>query len=232
MLNYAVDAGLLGVSPAARLRLPHISLVDRPVLGADDLERLAEALGDGATMMWLGVVGGLRWGECAGLTAGAIDTLAGTVTVSQQLDEGKLSPPKSEAGRRKLAILAWLVEDLVEHLSRRGLTAGRSDALVFVSARGVPLRYPNWHQRVWRPACREAGLPELRFHDLRSMSATALVAVGADVRTAQTRLGHSSPVITLGIYARATAEADRRAADAVGASLRPSVARRMHAGDS
>jgi integrase len=72
-------------------------------------------------------------------------------------------------------------------------------------------------------------MPELRFHDLRSVSATALVAAGVDVRTAQTRLGHSSPVITLGIDARATAEADRRAADAVGNALRPDVARSVHA---
>jgi integrase len=101
-----------------------------------------------------------------------------------------------------------------------------------VSTQGMPLRYPNWHQRIWRPAGRDAGLPELRFHDLRSMAATALIAAGVDVRTAQTRLGHSSPAITLGIYARATAEADRRAADAIGASLRPDVARSMHAASS
>ncbi len=232
MFNYAVDAGLLSISPANRLRLPHRSLVERPILGPEDLERVAGTLGDHASMMWLGVVGGLRWGECAGLTVGAIDPLAGTITVAQQLDDGKLSRPKSEAGCRKLAIPSWLVEDLAAHLFRRGLTAAQPDALVFVSAQGMPLLYPNWHQRVWRPACQDAGLPGLRFHDLRSMAATALVAAGVDVRTAQTRLGHSSPAITLGIYARSTAEADRRAADAVGASLRPDVARRMHAANS
>jgi hypothetical protein len=60
----------------------------------------------------------------------------------------------------------------------------------------------------------------LRFHDLRSMAATALVAAGVDVKTAQTRLGHSSPSLTLGIYARATAAGDRAAAEAVGQYLR------------
>jgi integrase len=49
------------------------------------------------------------------------------------------------------------------------------------------------------------------------MAATALVAAGVDIKTAQTRLGHSSPSVTLGIYARATEQADRLAADAVGA---------------
>jgi len=71
------------------------------------------------------------------------------------------------------------------------------------------------------PACRAANLPGLRFHDLRSMAATALVAAGEDIKTAQTRLGHSSPSVTLGIYARATEQADRLAADAVGAFFAP-----------
>jgi hypothetical protein len=60
----------------------------------------------------------------------------------------------------------------------------------------------------------------LRLHDLRSMAATALVAAGVDVKTAPTRLGHSSPSLTLGIYARATAAGDRAAAEAVGQFLR------------
>jgi len=49
------------------------------------------------------------------------------------------------------------------------------------------------------------------------MAATALVSSGVDIKTAQVRLGHSSPSVTLGIYARATAQADRQAAEVVGA---------------
>ena len=87
---------------------------------------------------------------------------------------------------------------------------------MFVSAEGQPLHYSNWRRRIWVPACEAAGLSGLRFHDLRSMAATALVASGIDVKTAQARMGHSSPSVTLGIYARATAEGDRAAAEAVG----------------
>ncbi len=180
-------------------------------------------------MMWLGVVGGLRWAECAGLTVGNLDLLAGTVSVSHQLGRDlRLGPPKSVAGRRRLAIPAWLVDDLAAHLARRGLTGADPDTIIFCAPRAEPLRYQNWLRRTWRPACKSAGFPALRFHDLRSMAATALVAAGVDVRTAQTRMGHSSPSVTLGIYARATAEADRRAADTVGrafGSARARVAR-------
>ena len=74
-----------------------------------------------------------------------------------------------------------------------------------------------WRQRVWLPATKAAGLPGLTFHDLRRANATGLVAEGVDVKTARTRLGHPDPRLTLAIYAQASGEADRAAADRIGA---------------
>ena len=91
---------------------------------------------------------------------------------------------------------------------------------MFVNRDGSPLDYPHWRQREWVPACARAELANLRFHDLRALNATALVAAGVDVKVAQRRLGHSSPTVTLGLYARATAAGDRAAADALGERLR------------
>jgi integrase len=79
------------------------------------------------------------------------------------------------------------------------------------------------------PATKEGGLPGLHFHDLRSNATTALIAEGVDVKTTQTRIGHASPQVTIGLYARATVEADRRAADKVGERFRPRDARAMEA---
>jgi integrase len=62
------------------------------------------------------------------------------------------------------------------------------------------------------PAVRTVGLEGLTFHDLRRTNATALVVDGVDLKTAQTRLGHSDPRLTLGLYAQATTEPDRAAA--------------------
>jgi integrase len=78
------------------------------------------------------------------------------------------------------------------------------------------LHYSNWRRRVWVPACEALGLDDFHFHDLRHCAATVMVLSGVDVKTAQTRLGHSSPQVTLAIYARVTSEADRRAADLIG----------------
>lgn len=70
-------------------------------------------------------------------------------------------------------------------------------------------------------------MPKLRFHDLRSLNATALVEAGVSVKTAQARLGYANPQMTLGLYARATADAERKAADTVGAVFRPRDGRAM-----
>ncbi|HLI00659.1 MAG TPA: tyrosine-type recombinase/integrase [Acidimicrobiales bacterium] len=220
LLSFAEADELIARSPCRGVKLPTVRLVDRPTLNAGQLEAVAAALGEHAPMMWLGAVLGLRWGEVAGLAAADVDVEARTVTVRRQLGrDGKLGPPKSVAGLRRLAVPGWLAE-LLEPLA-----AGKApDGLVFTSTAGGPLEYHNWRSRVWRPACEQAGVPDLRFHDLRSMAATALVMAGVDVKTAQSRLGHSTPAMTLGLYARVTADADRAAADAVGEHFRPSRA--------
>ena len=204
ILTFAVTADLIARSPCAGVRLPRSTLVERPVLSAAQLQLLASELGpDQAAMMWLGVVGGLRWAECAGLQVASLDLLKGTVSVSAQLGrDGRLAAPKSRAGTRRLSSPGWLVNDLAAVLARRGLTAANPEEFVFVSPEGMPLNYTNW-RRTWQLACKNAHLAGLRFHDLRSMAATALVAAGVDIKTAQARLGHSSPTVTLGIYARA-----------------------------
>ncbi len=52
------------------------------------------------------------------------------------------------------------------------------------------------------------------------MAPSALIASGTDVKT-QRRLGHANPQTTLALYARATEQADQKAAEAVGARFRP-----------
>lgn len=109
------------------------------------------------------------------------------------------------------------MERLAGHLTRRGLTGADPTAFVFASPSGGPLDYAHWRQRVWLPATRSSGLVGLTFHDLRRANATGLVAEGVDVKTAQARLGHADPRLTLAIYAQATTEADRSAAARIGA---------------
>jgi integrase len=193
---------------------------------ADELARLAKAMGDFGPMAYVAAVLGLRWGEVAGLKVGALDLENRTLAVSEQISRGKggqivIGLPKSDAGRRTLSMPGALAEMLSAHLEPMGPSAADGDAWVFPSTSGGPLHYANWYHRVWAPAVTAADLEGLTFHDLRRANATGLVAAGVDVKTAQNRLGHSSSRLTLDLYAQAVAARDRDAADALGATFMP-----------
>jgi integrase len=218
---FAVESEAILSSPCRGIKLPEVAHVDRPIITADELTALADELGlRYRPLPYLGAVLGLRWGECAGLRVGRIDFLRGTLHVAEQATRGPrgatvFGPPKSAAGRRTLAVPNGLLEMLSEHLRSSGLSGGEPDALVFAMPGGEVLDYRNFRYRIWVPACRRAGIEGLTFHDLRRANATGLVAAGIDLKTAQTRLGHSDPRLTLAVYAQATSEADRAAADAL-----------------
>jgi integrase len=219
----AILSDLIARSPCRGIKLPAASHAERHIVTADELAALAQALGDDYGLMaYLGAVLGLRWGEIAGLRVGRLDFLRVTVSVAEQVTQGRggittVGAPKSAAGRRTLAAPSELMEQLAAHLRRRNVTGADPAAFVFASPAGSPLDYAHWRQRVWLPAVRAAGLSGLTFHDLRRANATGLVAEGVDVKTAQTRLGHADPRLTLAVYAQASGEADRAAAARIGA---------------
>jgi integrase len=91
---------------------------------------------------------------------------------------------------------------LAFHLERN--VEDEASDLVFTAAEGGPLRYNNFRSRVWTKAVRklEGELPKgLSIHHLRHTCASLLIREGASVKAVQEQLGHSSPTITLDVYA-------------------------------
>lgn len=239
--NYAVATDTVARTPMRGVKLPSPTKARVHVFTAQELVAVADALpAEHRPMVWLGAILGLRWGEVAGLQMGAIDLLGRTLAVERAVVRGpkgrpELGQPKSEAGHRTLAMPTALADLLGAHAKALGITAANPDVLLFPAPDGGPLRYSNWLRRTWWPAMVTSGLGTLEqdedtkrwhyhgpgFHDLRRTSATALVVDGVDVKTAQYRLGHSSPVLTLEVYAQAVPAAERRAADALGERFMP-----------
>lgn len=224
-LNYAVEVDRLARTPCRGIHLPAVGPVKVTVPDPQQLIALADAIEpEYSAMIWLGAVLGLRWGEVAGLRVGNIDLLRKTVTIAEQVTRGRggagnIGPPKSAASRRTVSIPSELADELSAHMRSIGLTGADPDELLFPNHDGRPLDYSNWRGRVWEPAVKAVGMAGLNFHDLRRTNATAMVAEGVDVKTAQARLGHSDPRLTLAIYAQATTEGDRSAASKLGARL-------------
>jgi integrase len=74
--------------------------------------------------------------------------------------------------------------------------------LILTRADGRPQAPSTFHERFGR-FLHEAGLPRLRVHDTRHASASILLAEGVPLKVVSERLGHGSPVVTLGLYAHA-----------------------------
>jgi integrase len=223
IFSHAIASEWLVRSPCRRIHLPPVTSTRRTSLSADQVARIAEATDERyRAMIWIGAVLGWRWEEVAGLRVGALDLLGSTITVAETVIRDRngapvMSRPKSPASARTVAVPGELVEILARHLTARGLSAADAERLVFEAPGGGPMRYSNWLRRVWRPAAEAAGCKGAGFHDLRRANATHMLANGVDIRTAQGRLGHADPRLTLAIYAQAVEDADRRAAETIGA---------------
>ena len=152
---------------------------------------------------------GMRLGELLGLRWCDVDLELGFLSVVQALykRDGVIGfgEPKSARSRRRIALSASLVAELrgqrLEQESQ-GILLGRpleEDDLVFCYPGGKPLD-PSRVNHAFSKTLRQAGLPHIRFHDLRHTHATILLVAGVNPKVVSERLGHSSVAFTLDTY--------------------------------
>jgi integrase len=153
---------------------------------------------------------GLRQGELLALRWDDVDLEAGTLRVNRTLTITKDGPtfttPKTVKSRRSVMLTAEAVEALKRHSERQAEeivrmdTLYRDQGLVFASEVGTPLNRHNLSSRSFKPLLKRAGLPNIRFHDLRHTCATILLSRGVHVKFVQELLGHATVAITLDTY--------------------------------
>ncbi|WIX82876.1 site-specific integrase [Amycolatopsis carbonis] len=160
---------------------------------------------------------GLRRGEALGLRWCDVDLASRTLSVVRQLierDGRGVCLPKTDASCRLVALDRGTVS-LLRRLARRD-PAGD---WVFSHDHGRPWS-PSYVSRSFRALVDEAGLPPIRFHDLRHGAATLSLAAGNELRVVQALLGHSSIVLTADTYTSVLPCLAQQAADATAALVR------------
>ena len=121
----------------------------------------------------------------------------------------RFKPPKAGHERCAIKLPANVIETLRAHRRQQAeerllLGLGRPGAADLVVTLADKSPYPpDKLSRDWGNVVRDRGPPRVKFHGLRHSHASALIANGLDVVTVSRRLGHSSPAITLGVYAHA-----------------------------
>lgn len=160
-------------------------------------------------LLAMAVVTGMRRGELLALRWPDIDFERGRLLILHSVDflagygyvEGK---PKTAAGKRKVSLPLFLLEMLKQHREqqweqRQAVDDWEDRDLVFPNLKGGYL-HPNHLGELFRKLLKEAGLPSMRFHDLRHSAATILLAKRVNIKVVSELLGHSDIVITLRTY--------------------------------
>ena len=188
VLTAAVDDELIGRNPLQGVKAPRVEPQPMRFLTHDDVASLAVAIDTRyRALVYVAAYAGLRAGELIALRRAHVDLLRRTITVVEQVQyldrRHVVSPPKSAAGRRAVALPRLVADELDAHL--HGLTESSPDAVVFPAPAGGYLHLENFRKRVWLPAVNQAGLAPLRIHDLRHTCASLAIAAGADVKVLQ-----------------------------------------------
>lgn len=218
MFGTAVRKGMLDRNPLEAVQKPKVKKPRRiTILQPEEIHQLLISVSGhpNEALYFLAITTGLREGEILGLKWSDIDWQRGWLNIQRQVQfvDGKglvFSEPKTQMGLRVIALGSVTLDKLREHkqkIDQKRLVAGSRWVemdLVFPSTKGTPRDAHNLIKE-FREVLAEAGLPSMRFHDLRHTSVTLVLnEIGAPVREAQHRAGHASPTTTLNIYCGST----------------------------
>src|SRR5215213_5686236 len=181
-------------------------------LSADEARRLLEAAGGDRleALYTLAIHTGMRQGELLALRWQDVDLENAVASVRRTLTRrgGKVvfGEPKTKKSRRSIRLTPQAVEALRAHLKRQlqeiEILGDRyqDQGLVFTTNTGAPINPSNLRQRNFAPLLKRAGLPHIRFHDLRHTCATLLLSKNTHPKIVQEHLAHATIAITLDTY--------------------------------
>ena len=156
------------------------------------------------------IVTGMRKGELLGLKWMDVDWTNATLFIRRQAQRVNghgviFQEPKTKAGIRKIKIQKNSIEELhhqrqrVKDLQQKAKDNWKEYDLVFPSKVGTSVVSGNL-ARNYKAILKRAGLPNIRFHDLRHTAATMMINHEVPITVVSQILGHSKPSVTLDIY--------------------------------
>jgi integrase len=232
-LSQAVRWNLLARNVADLVDAPRIEKHEMTTLVPEDARRLLDAAsGDRLEALYvLALTTGLREGELLGLKwrdvrfeERALEIRGSLQRVSAGL---VVMEPKTKQSRRRVGLTDAALVALRRHRVRQaeerlkmGAVWPESD-LVFTDEVGGPIDATKLLRNSFAPLLRAAGLPAMRFHDLRHTAATLLLGRGIHPKIVSEMLGHTQIGITLDLYSHVTPTMQREATAAMDAIVAP-----------
>lgn len=150
------------------------------------------------TLFLTAIMTGARQGEILGLKWSDVDFTKKQIRIRRTFNHARFFEPKTKQSIRKIDLAPVLVRELAAWKLKSG---GQDDDLVFPSETGTPIGCFNMVRRHFNPALKKAGIPRIKFHALRHTYASLLIDQKESIKYIQDQLGHSTPNVTLAVYA-------------------------------
>ncbi len=214
-MDFAIAQKIISENPCKAVALPKIEHKEMQTIPAEQLQAFLEEAKRSSVyeMYYIELATGLRRGELLGLKWQDIDWKNGIIKVRRQVArvDGQIveAPLKTKNSYRAVTISPQAVEVLKQQKAKT------NDQYVFPSPNGGPIS-PDSVNNMLKRVLERAGIPKVRFHDLRHTFATLALQNGVDIKTVSGMLGHFSAGFTLDTYAHVTTAAQKEAAQAMG----------------
>ena len=233
-LSHAVKMRLVSRNVAKAVDPPRPRRAKIATLASDDIPKFLKAASDTPyyALFFTALSTGMRLGEILGLRWCDVDLDSGSLFVVQSLYKSdgvcEMREPKSPHSRRQIAMPSSLIQLLQQHHAKQevqNILLGREltgSDLVFAHPDGKPLdRHTVSHS--FTKLLEKAGLPHIRFHDLRHTHATLMLKAGVHPKIVSERLGHASVAFTLDTYSHVVPGLQEAAAERFDKLLKQNV---------
>jgi integrase len=224
-LQDAVRWSLVSSNVCDKVTPPRQVKFEAQALSGEQVKQLLEVAKGSPieVLLTLALTTGMRVGEMIALRWADIDLQDGSLQVrhtvsrvGKRFQENGLveNDPKTESSRRKIVLPQFVLEALKRHREHqvevrdKAGSAWQEKDIVFSNHMGGFLERANINTML-KGLLKQAGLPEIRIHDLRHSAATILLKMNINPKQVQVLLGHSSIVITMDRYSHVLPDMQR-----------------------
>lgn len=226
MLDTAVRLELIAINPASKLEKPKVTKKPVKVIEKASQGEFIAAIESSPykNIHLLGLHTGARISELLGLRWSRVRMEIGEIIIDAQMQrprygiaERTLTPTKTDNVRTVVVpdFIIAMLRDVRKKQAEERLKAGENwcdpYGLVFTRSDGSPIPH-NTIAHDFKRIAISIGKPDLSFHALRHTYATDEIASGTDPKTVADTLGHSTVAMTMDVYAAASIDAKRAAA--------------------
>ena len=218
-LDTAVRERLIAKNPTNGTTIPKTNYPEKQILGDEQLETFLEEIKKEeywCDFFYVEVMVGLRRGEICGLKWSDIDFGVNKLRVERSVGIKKgggisIGETKTNTGIRTI-IMPPSVSEVLQRRKQKAISAWVFPAFLNPEQ---PI-HPEAAYRKLKVILKHAGLPMIRFHDLRHTFATHAMKGGVDAKTLSGILGHTNASFTLDTYTHVTSDMQKNASAVVG----------------